>query len=76
MEKGNKGAFKEMVSVVRTFAQFRPFRIEHTDGTRAKIDSLVFANIPQMAKHAILSEAEDRPADGRFEVILFPHTAK
>ena len=76
MEKGNKGAFKEMVSVVRTFAQFRPFRIEHTDGTRAKIDSLVFANIPQMAKHAILSEAEDRPADGCFEVILFPHTAK
>jgi diacylglycerol kinase family enzyme len=76
MEKGNKGALKEMVSVVRTFAQFRPFRIELTDGTRAKIDSLLFANIPQMAKYATLSEAEDRPADGRFEVILFPHTAK
>ncbi|MEX5234849.1 diacylglycerol kinase family protein [Kocuria arenosa] len=76
MEKGNKGALKEMVSVVRTFAQFRPFRIQHTDGTRAKIDSLLFANIPQMAKYATLSEAEDRPADGRFEVILFPHTAK
>ncbi|MEX5304851.1 diacylglycerol kinase family protein [Kocuria sp. CPCC 205258] len=76
MEKGNKGALKEMISVVRTFAKFRPFRIQHTDGTRQKIDSLVFANIPQMAKHATLSEAEDRPADGRFEVILFPHTAK
>ncbi|GAB2599009.1 hypothetical protein GCM10009696_00510 [Kocuria himachalensis] len=76
MEKGNKGALKEMISVVRTFAQFRPFRIEHSDGTRAKIDSLLFANIPQMAKYATLSEAEDRPADGKFEVILFPHTAK
>lgn len=76
MEKGNKGALKEMVSVVRTFAKFRPYRIQHTDGTRATIDSLVFANISQMAKHATLSEAQDRPADGRFEVILFPHTAK
>ncbi|MFF0946083.1 diacylglycerol/lipid kinase family protein [Kocuria sp. CPCC 205300] len=76
MEKGNKGALKEMVSVVRTFAQFRPFRIQHPDGTRTKIDSLVFANIPQMAKVATLSEAEDRPADGRFEVILFEHAAK
>lgn len=76
MEKGNKGALKEMSSVVRTFAKFRPFRIQHTDGTRAKIDSLLFANIPQMAKYATLSEAEDRPADGQFEVILFPHTAK
>jgi diacylglycerol kinase (ATP) len=76
MEKGNKGAWKEMVSVVRTFAKFRPFRIAHPDGTRQRIDSLVFANIPQMAKYATLSEAEDRPADGRFEVILFPHTAK
>ena len=76
MEKGNKGALKEMVSVVRTFAQFRPFRIQHADGTREKIDSLLFANIPQMAKYAVLSEAQQRPADGRFEVILFPHTAK
>ena len=76
MEKGNKGALKEMVSVVRTFAQFRPFRIQHADGTREKIDSLLFANIPQMAKYAVLSEAQQRPADGCFEVILFPHTAK
>ena len=76
MEKGNKGAWKETVSMVRTFAKFRPFRIQHTDGTRAKIDSLIFANIAQMAKYATLSEAADRPADGKFEVILFPHTAK
>ncbi|MFI7484180.1 diacylglycerol/lipid kinase family protein [Kocuria sp. M1R5S2] len=76
MEKGNKGALKEMVSVVRTFAKFRPFRIQHADGTRAKVDSLVFANISRMAKYATLSEAQERPADGKFEVVLFPHTAK
>ncbi len=76
LEKGNKGALKEMVSVVRTFTQYRPFRIRHSDGTRQKIDSLVLANIPQMAKYATLSDAPDRPADGRFEVVLFPHTAK
>ncbi|MFC4372384.1 hypothetical protein [Citricoccus nitrophenolicus] len=29
-----------------------------------------------MAKYATLSEADDRPADGMFEVVLFPHTAK
>ncbi|MUN63786.1 diacylglycerol kinase [Kocuria sediminis] len=76
MEKGNKGALKEMISVVRSFAKYRPFRIQHADGVRRKFDSLVFANIPQMAKYATLSQAEDRPADGKFEVILFPHTAK
>jgi diacylglycerol kinase (ATP) len=76
MEKGNKGAFKEMISVVRSFAKYRPFRIQHADGVRRKFDSLVFANIPQMAKYATLSEAEHHPADGRFEVILFEHTAK
>jgi diacylglycerol kinase (ATP) len=76
LEKGNKGAFKEMLSVVRTFAKYRPFRIRHSDGSDQRIDSLVLANIPQMAKFATLSEAPDRPADGKFEVILFPHTAK
>jgi diacylglycerol kinase (ATP) len=76
LEKGNKGAFKEMISVVRTFAKYRPFRIRHSDGTEQKIDSLVLANIPQMAEYATLSAADARPSDGKFEVVLFPHTAK
>ena len=76
MEKGHKGALQETVSVVRTFAQFRLLRMQHTEGTRQKIDSLLFANIPQMVKHGTLSEAADRPADGKSEVILFSHTAK
>jgi diacylglycerol kinase (ATP) len=75
LEKGGKGSFKEIVSVVRTFAKFRPFTIDLHDGGRRSFDSLVFANIPEMAKYATLSE-NGRPDDGRFEVITVRHTAK
>ena len=75
LEKGGKGSFKEIVSVVRTFAKFRPFTIDvDPDGLRS-LDSLLFANIDEMAKYATLSE-DGRPDDGRFEVIALPHTAK
>ena len=76
LEKGSKGAIKEMFSVVRTFSKFKPFEIRQKDGVRRKFDSLVFANISQMAKYATLSEADDEPSDGKFEVITFPHMAK
>jgi diacylglycerol kinase (ATP) len=75
LEKGGKGSIREIVSVVRTFARFRPFTIALDDGTRRRFDSLLFANIPEMAKYAVLSES-GRPDDGRFEVITLPHTAK
>ncbi len=75
LEKGGKGSFREIVSVVRTFAGFRPFTIELEDGRRRSFDSLLFANIAEMAKYATLSET-GRPDDGRFEVITLPHTAK
>jgi diacylglycerol kinase family enzyme len=75
LEKGGKGSFKEIISVVRTFARFRPFTIRLEDGSRRSFDSLLFANIDEMAKYATLSEAS-RPDDGRFEVITLPHTAK
>lgn len=76
LEKGSKGAMKEMFSVVRTFSKFKPFEIRQNDGVKRKFDSLVFANISQMAKYATLSEADDHPADGKFEVITFPHMSK
>jgi diacylglycerol kinase (ATP) len=75
LEKGGKGSFKEVLSVVRTFAKFRPFTIDVQPGGRRSVDSLVFANIAEMAKYATLSES-GRPDDGRFEVITVPHTAK
>jgi diacylglycerol kinase (ATP) len=76
LEKGSKGALKEMVSVMRTFSKFKPFEIRQSDGKRRKFDSLVFANIAEMAKYATLSEADSHPADGKFEVITFAHRAK
>jgi len=75
LEKGDKGSLREMVTVVRSFARFRPFEIELEDGSHERFDSLVFANIAQMAKVATLAE-EGRPDDGMFEVITLRHTAK
>ena len=75
LEKGGKGSFKEIVSVVRTFAKFRPFTIDVDPGGLRSLDSLLFANIDEMAKYATLSE-NSRPDDGRFEIIALPHTAK
>jgi diacylglycerol kinase family enzyme len=76
LEKGGKGSLREMLTVVRSFAKFRPFEIEMEDGTRQRFDSLVFANIAQMAKVAALAEDRGRPDDGLFEVIMLRHTAK
>lgn len=76
LEKGSKGALKEMFSVMRTFSKFKPFEIRPSEGKRRKFDSLVFANIAQMAKYATLSEADDKLSDGKFEVVTFPHRSK
>lgn len=62
--------------MVRSFAQFRPFEIQLENGSRQRFDSLVFANISQMAKVATLAEETRRPDDGMFEVITLRHTAK
>lgn len=74
LEEGGKGSFKEIISTIRTFSRFRPFFIQ-TDHGRESFDSVIFANIREMAKYATLSEA-GRPDDGRFEVIILRHTAK
>ena len=76
LEKGGKGSLREMAATVRAFVRFRPFEIERPDGTRERFDSIVFANINQMAKVATLSRDEGRPDDGTFEVITLRHTAK
>jgi diacylglycerol kinase family enzyme len=75
LEKGGKGSWREIVSVVRAFSRFRPFPIRLEDGRRRTIDSLLFANISEMAKYATLSEGA-RPDDGRFEVVTQQRTGK
>ena len=74
LEQGGKGSIREVLSTIRSFARFRPFEIETPDGTE-RFDSIIFANIREMAKFAELSE-QGRPDDGRFEVIILRHTAK
>ena len=74
LEKGGKGSIREVISTIRTFSRFRPFQIE-TDAGRESFDSVIFANIREMAKFAVLSD-EGRPDDGEFEVIVLRHTAK
>jgi len=76
LEKGGKGSIKEMLTAVRAFARFRPFEIQLGDGSRQRFDSIVFANISQMAKVATLSRDDGRPDDGQFEVVTLEHTAK
>ncbi|NMR28425.1 diacylglycerol/lipid kinase family protein [Crystallibacter degradans] len=75
IEGGQKGVIKELISVARTVAGLRPFEIARADGARARLDSLVLANIPEMAKYGRVSESGD-PADGRFEVVMLPHASK
>ena len=75
LEEGGKGSWREIVSVLRGFSRFRPFPIRLEDGRRRRIDSLVFANITEMAKYAKLSDT-GAPDDGRFEVITQRQTGK
>jgi diacylglycerol kinase family enzyme len=74
LEKGGKGSIREVISTIRTFSKFRPFEIK-TDSGIESFDSVIFANIREMAKVAVLSD-DGRPDDGRFEVIVLRHTAK
>lgn len=74
LEKDGKGSIREVLSTIRTFSRFRPFVID-TEHGRASFDSLILANISEMAKYATLSE-DGRPDDGHFEVIMLRHTAK
>ncbi|KQS59516.1 diacylglycerol kinase [Geodermatophilus sp. Leaf369] len=75
IEAGGKGSWREIASVVRGFRSFRPFPVRLEDGQQIEIDSLLYANIAQMAKVAKLSEG-GRPDDGRFELVVNRRTSK
>lgn len=63
-------AFKETFIIFKTFFTYRPFTIRY-NGKLLKLDSLLFGNINQMAKVLTIA-SENKPNDGKFEVILFP----
>lgn len=67
-------SFKESILVIKTFFKHRPFKIRRGSRT-IRLDSLIFANINQMAKVLTLAKS-NKPDDGQFEVISFPHGHK
>ena len=75
LEKGGKGALREIFTTIRSFARFRPFEIVQESGVRQNVDSLILANIREMAKYATLSDEGD-PSDGMFEVVTLPHVGR
>lgn len=89
LEKRSKGSLREMVTTFREFLRFRPFEIEleafegQTDRGvgvgeflgRRRYDSLIMANLTEMAKYVRLSDAGD-PGDGRFEIVSIPHRGR
>ncbi len=66
--------FTDIWLAIKTFMRYRPFRIEY-EGKKRKSDSLIFANIPEMAKVLTLND-KTAVSDSKFEVIEFSHTNK
>jgi diacylglycerol kinase (ATP) len=69
LNKHTLNAFREIVLLIQTFYKYRPFKIRYR-GKVVQLDSLIFANINQMAKVLTLAP-ENKPQDGKFEVVLF-----
>lgn len=70
LNRHDLNAFRETWLALSTFFKYRPFKIRHA-GKVLRLDSLLFANINQMAKVLTLAP-ENRPDDGKFEVVIFP----
>jgi diacylglycerol kinase (ATP) len=69
LNRHSLNAFKELKIVLQRFYKYRPFKIRH-NGKVIRLNSLIFANINQMAKVLTLAE-ENHPDDGKFEIVQF-----
>lgn len=74
LNKTDLNALKELWIVVRTFYKYRPFKIKH-NAANIKLDSIIFANIGEMAKVLTISK-QSKPDDGKFEIVIFKHGRK
>lgn len=63
--------WRELAIIVTTFMKFTPFSITHNRVTQ-DMDSIIFANINEMAKVLKLGESLD-VTDGKFELVAFKH---
>jgi len=74
LNKGAKNRLREALVLLKTFWHFAPFEII-VDEQKTCLDSLVFANISQMAKILKL-EPETDVQNNHFRVVLFYHVHK
>lgn len=74
LNKTDLNAFKELLIVLRTFYKYKPFKIKHKNKV-LKQDSIIFANIGEMAKVLTISK-QSKPNDGFFEIVSFRHNHK
>lgn len=74
LNKNDLNALKELSIILRTFYKYRPFKIEHKKKI-LKLDSMVFANIGEMAKILTISK-KSKLNDGLFEIVSFEHGNK
>jgi diacylglycerol kinase (ATP) len=74
LNKTSLNRFKETLLCLKTFRDFHPVEIR-SDGKTLVLDSLIFANIGEMAKVMTVAENAE-PDDGRFEVVVFPYKHK
>jgi diacylglycerol kinase (ATP) len=74
LNKTSLNRFKETMLCLKTFRDFHPVEIK-VNGEELVLDSLIFANISEMAKVMTVAENAE-PDDGQFEVVVFPYKRK
>ncbi len=65
---------KELWLAAKTFLAFQSLTVK-IGRKKMAVDSVLFANIGEMAKRLTLAK-NAAPDDGKFEVVFFPHTSK
>jgi diacylglycerol kinase family enzyme len=74
LNQNTLSSLKETFIILKAFFKYRPFSIRH-EGKTYRLDSLLFGNINQMAKVLTIAP-QNRPTDGKFEVVMFPSDRK
>lgn len=74
LNRSGKGLINEIRVIAKTFGKFEPFIVDR-DGVQEHYDSLVFANINEMAKVVQLDDTKTI-RDGKFEVVSIKHRGK
>ncbi len=75
LNRHSLGPIKEILIVARSVFTFHPVAITNNDGRTKRYDSLIFANIPHMAKVFRTGKKQDIN-NGSFRVSALPHRSQ